>query len=214
MKINNELGLLLNKLLKEHSLTLRKFSELTGIDKATLSRITNGKRRATPEHLEKMANCLHISINDLYIAAGYPIEQTNGQKISDLHSSIDSLQEVLTTSGVDHHTFSIDRIEDQLEEMKEYSQTTEGEKKITQNFESKIIKIGSVGPFISELKGLYERFREKKGTPAEIAIIGSVLIYFIISVDVIPDYIFPIGYLDDAISVKLALSLLIKKPWE
>ena len=45
----------------------------------------------------------------------------------------------------------------------------------------------------------------------ELAVIGSALIYFIISVDIIPDYIFPIGYLDDAIAVKLVLNLFSNK---
>lgn len=40
---------------------------------------------------------------------------------------------------------------------------------------------------------------------------GSALIYFILSVDVIPDYIFPIGYLDDAVAVQLVLNALMKR---
>ena len=58
---------------------------------------------------------------------------------------------------------------------------------------------------------MFERFRSKNGTSAELVVMGSVLIYFIISVDVIPDYTFPLGYLDDAIAVKLALNLLSAK---
>lgn len=36
---NNNLGLLLKEFLKERSLSMRKFSELTGIDTATISQI-------------------------------------------------------------------------------------------------------------------------------------------------------------------------------
>ena len=50
-----------------------------------------------------------------------------------------------------------------------------------------------------------------KGTPRELAIIGGALLYFISPIDIIPDYIFPIGYLDDAIVVKIALDLLEKE---
>ncbi len=32
----------------------------------------------------------------------------------------------------------------------------------------------------------------------ERCILGSVLLYFVLATDVIPDYVFPIGYLDDA----------------
>lgn len=40
---------------------------------------------------------------------------------------------------------------------------------------------------------------------------GGALLYFILPVDVIPDYIFPIGYLDDEFVVKLVLDLLSKE---
>jgi len=33
----------------------------------------------------------------------------------------------------------------------------------------------------------------------EQAVLGSGLLYFISAVDIIPDYLFPIGYVDDAI---------------
>ena len=66
---------MLKELLKERSLSMRKLSELTEIDTATISRIINGKRKATPEHLQKFANSLSVSIAELFVAAGYDIEQ-------------------------------------------------------------------------------------------------------------------------------------------
>jgi len=74
----------------------------------------------------------------------------------------------------------------------------------------KRFKVGSVGPFINKLKELYEKFTTDKGTLFELTIIGSTLLYFIIPVDVIPDYVFPIGYLDDAIAVQLTGKSLLK----
>lgn len=61
------------------------------------------------------------------------------------------------------------------------------------SFEEKIEKIGSIGPFIDQLKSLFDRFRKKSGMPYELLIIGGALLYFISPVGVIPDYIFPIG---------------------
>ena len=49
-KLDEKLGLYLKKMLQEHSLSMRKFSELTDIDTATISRIINGKRKANPAH--------------------------------------------------------------------------------------------------------------------------------------------------------------------
>ena len=87
----------------------------------------------------------------------------------------------------------------------------EGKYKILETFDEKLRVVGSVGPFINRLKELFESFRLQKGTSFELAIIGGALLYFIIPVDVVPDYLFPIGYLDDAIAVQLATNSLLKK---
>ncbi len=50
----SNLGLLLKKLLKEKSLSMRKLSALTNIDTATISMIINGKRKANPEAFAKV----------------------------------------------------------------------------------------------------------------------------------------------------------------
>lgn len=84
-------------------------------------------------------------------------------------------------------------------------------KRLKRGFLKRFKKVSSIGPFINDLKELYERFTKKKGTTAELALMGSALIYFILSVDVIPDYIFPIGYLDDAVAVQLVLNALMKR---
>ena len=207
----SKLSLLLRKLLKEHSLSMRKLSELTEIDTATISRIINGKRKANPEHLQKIADCLGVPITDLFIAAGYPIDQKREQPYSDIHSSIDMIQSVLESSELCNKTFTINRVEQQLANYQHYSQTEEGKEIVINGFEKKLMKVGSIGPFISQLKGMFERFRSRKGTPSDLAVMGGVLIYFIISVDVIPDYTFPVGYLDDAIAVKIALNLFSAK---
>lgn len=45
--INSPLGLLLRELLKDRSLSMRKLSELSKIDTATISRVINGKEKRT-----------------------------------------------------------------------------------------------------------------------------------------------------------------------
>ena len=207
----SKLSLLLRELLKERSLSMRKLSELTKIDTATISRIINGKRKANPEHLQKIADCLGVPIADLFVAAGYPIDQKQEQQYSDICSSIDIIQSVLEPSELYNKTFTIKSVEQQLANYQHYSQTEEGKESVLNGFEKKLMKVGGLGPFISQLKEMFERFHSRNGTPAELAIMGGVLIYFIISVDVIPDYTFPLGYLDDAIAVKLALNLLSAK---
>ncbi|KOS60124.1 helix-turn-helix domain-containing protein [Lysinibacillus agricola] len=209
---SNTLGLLLRELLKERSLSMRKFSELTGIDTATISRIINGKRKATPQHLEKFADCLGVPLIHLFEAEGYPVEQKQEESDSDIHTSVDAIQALLKSSNVyDDEQFSVADVEQKLESYGLYAQTEEGKNTILKDFDEKIQNVGSIGPFISKLKELYEKFTLGKGTIFELTIIGSTLLYFIIPVDVIPDYLFPIGYLDDAIAVQLTTKALLKK---
>ncbi len=210
MKENTTLGLLLKDLLKERSLSMRKFSELTGIDTATISRIINHKRKATPQHVEKFAECLGVPFIQLFEAAGYPMEQKQEESQSDIHTSVDAIQNFLKASNVYDNQFSVQDVEKKLDDYGLFSQTEEGKHTIHTNFTEKIQKVGSVGPFINKLKELYEKFTTNKGTLFELTIIGSTLLYFIIPVDVIPDYVFPIGYLDDAIAVQLTGKSLLK----
>ncbi|MDQ0200132.1 DUF1232 domain-containing protein [Neobacillus ginsengisoli] len=208
----SSIGLLLKDLLKEKSLSMRKLSELTEIDTATISRIINGKRKANPDHIQKFARCLEVPIADLFEAAGYPIEQKNETELTDdFHSSIESIQKILENSNMYDKKFSIESVEQQLANYIQYAQTDEGKETILKGFEEKLQKVGSIGPFINNLKEMFVKFSMKKGTPVQLALMGSALLYFILPVDVIPDYIFPIGYLDDAIALQLILGLVSVK---
>jgi uncharacterized membrane protein YkvA (DUF1232 family) len=209
-KSDKKLGLYLKMLLKEHSLSMRKLSELTNIDTATISRIINGKRRANPAHLQKFAEHLNVPISELFFVAGFSMVQEGSQQ-SDILKSVESIHSFLESSKVIDSQFSIARVERQLANYEQYAQTEEGKGNILNNFSDKLKKIGSIGPFISQLKDLYEKFRLNKGTARELAIIGSALIYFIVSVDVIPDYIFPVGYIDDALAIQIVTNLLTVK---
>ncbi len=208
---DNKLGLILKKLLKEQSLSMRNLSVLTEIDVATISRIINGKRKANPVHLQKFADSLDVPIVELFVAAGFAFEQKLTTQHSDIYMSVDSIQKVLETSDLYDSKFTIESVEQQLAHYKQYVQTEEGQESILKSFGDKLKKIGSIGPFISQLKDMYKKFCMKKATPPEIALMGSVLMYFIVSVDVIPDYIFPVGYIDDAMAVQIVRRLLSVK---
>ncbi|MED3561731.1 helix-turn-helix domain-containing protein [Bacillus xiapuensis] len=206
----NNVGLLLKELLKEQSLSMRRLSRLTEIDPATISRIINGKRKASPEHLQKFAECLKVPITDFFAAAGFSIELKQELYQSDIHMSVDSIQNLLESSKLYDKKFTIASVEQHLENYEQYTKTEEGRETILNGFEEKLRKVGRIGPFISQLKDMYEKFSLRKGSPKELALIGSALLYFILPVDVIPDYIFPIGYLDDVIAVQIVIKLLLK----
>jgi uncharacterized membrane protein YkvA (DUF1232 family)/DNA-binding Xre family transcriptional regulator len=210
-KTKSGIGLLLKQLLKEQSMSMRKLSKLTDIDTATISRIISGKRRANLQHLQKLADCLGVPISDLLLAAGYSKEMDEDKQYSDdIHSSIDSIQIILKASEVYDEKFTIKSIEQQLDIYQQFAQTEEGKETIINRFEEKLQKVGSIGPFIDHLKDMFLKFKTIQGTACELAIIGGALMYFISPVDVIPDFIFPIGYLDDAIVVKIVIELLAK----
>ncbi|AOH53755.1 DNA-binding protein [Peribacillus muralis] len=204
----SELGFKLKSLLKERSLSMRKLSELTDIDTATISRIINGKRKAKPEHIQQFSKALGVPFSELLTAAGYDIEEKEDKMNSDIHTSVESIQTILESANLYDKNFSIASVEKKLAIYEELTQSEEGKDTILNRFADKVQKVGSIGPFISHLKEMYERFRLKNGTPAELTLIGSALIYFILPVDVIPDYTFPIGYLDDAMAVQLVMNLI------
>ncbi|WP_318616359.1 DUF1232 domain-containing protein [Sporosarcina sp. YIM B06819] len=200
---NTTLGLLLRVLLKERSMSMRKLSELTDIDTATISRIINGKRKANLQHLERFADCLGVPLMVFFEAAGYPMEQKRSDSTS--HTYVNMIQDLVNTNA------SVQVVEQQLANFELYSQTTEGSSSILQEFEGKLKSVGSVGPLIEQMKHLFDKFRLRKGTPNELALIGGALLYFIVPADAIPDYLFAVGYLDDAIAVQLTTTALDKK---
>jgi uncharacterized membrane protein YkvA (DUF1232 family)/plasmid maintenance system antidote protein VapI len=203
---NDRLGPLLKDLLKQKSLSMRKLSALTGIDTATISRIINGKRRATPDHLQKFADCLDVQTATLFSAAGYLHDQKQ-EKVNenDIYRSAESVQIILESTDLVNKKFTIESVEDELLAYQQFSQTEEGKELILNGFEEKVKKLGSVGPFVSQLQTMFDKFRSMKASPQHLAVVGSALLYFIVPVDVIPDYILPVGYLDDAIAIKLVL---------
>jgi uncharacterized membrane protein YkvA (DUF1232 family)/DNA-binding Xre family transcriptional regulator len=204
------IGLLLTELLKKRSLSMKKLSELTGIDQATISRIIHGKRKANLNHLQKFAEVFDVPISELFAAAGYPMNF--GKKhLDDFHSSIDGILRLLKCTEVYNKTFTLDRVKQLLNEHSQYAQTKEGRETILKTFEEKLQKVGSIGPFIDHLKDMFSKFNSVQGTPFELALIGGALLYFISPVDAIPDFIFPIGYLDDALVVKIVLDMLAKR---
>lgn len=204
----HKLGKLVKSKLKEHSMSMRQFAKLTAIDIATISRIVNGKREANLDHLDKFSNYLEIPLIDLLEAAGYQVDAKNKAIDSDIYDSVEEIKKILKATDSYNNNFSIEAVDQRLVTYGQYSQTKEGKETILNSFEDKIEKVGSIGPFIDQLTELFDRFKKRKGKPYELIIIGSALLYFISPIDVIPDYIFPIGYLDDAIAVQIALKSL------
>ena len=202
------LGSLLKTALRERSLSMRKLSELTAIDTATISRIANGKQPANARHLQRIAHALNLPVSQLFSAAGFEVGGPRQEMASDIRTVMDDIQEVLKSSNLFSEQYTTDQVEQELFRYEQYAQTEEGQRIIREDFRAKVNQVSGVGPFIEQLKQMHEQFCTDDITPDERTMLGSALLYFILSTDIIPDYVFPIGYLDDAIAVRLVLKRL------
>lgn len=205
-----KLGIMLKELLKEHSISMHRLSKLTGIDTATISRIINGKQPANIKHLQKFAQCLDVPIYKLLIASGYITDNWKQQNILDTHIIVDLIQKMLNSSNLLSQQYDLGKIEQELDKYEQYAQTEEGKEIIHTNFKEKINNVNGNGLFIEQLKQMYEQFYDGNISTKKRIILGSGLLYFILSTDIIPDYVFPIGYLDDVLAIKLVLDRLSK----
>jgi uncharacterized membrane protein YkvA (DUF1232 family)/plasmid maintenance system antidote protein VapI len=209
--MTTEFGGFLKNQLQINGLTMRKFSEMTNIETSSISRIINGKRKANIHHLRAFSEALDIPIEELLKVAGYAdysISDNNEEKVE---KHIQQLIQVIETSDMDHYEFSIDRLEKQLKNHRQHAITEEGQETIKEKFKSKIKRIGAAGPFIQQLEKMYEQFTSGNVTIKHQLIMGGALLYFVLTLDLIPDYLFPIGYIDDAIAVQLTVSMLAKQ---
>lgn len=66
MPIGDEMKILLAEQMKRKGLSYRQLEILTGISKSTLHNIATGKRMPRMDTMEKLAEHLHVRIEDLY----------------------------------------------------------------------------------------------------------------------------------------------------
>lgn len=72
--MNETLGRHLKRVRRERKLTLRDVEKKTGISNAYLSQLENGKIvKPSPSVLHKLAECYHVSYEQLMKLAGHPL---------------------------------------------------------------------------------------------------------------------------------------------
>lgn len=208
----HDFGLFIKDILKENSLSLSKLSSLTGIDKSTISRIINHKQKANMNHLERISQALDIPLEELLRENGYNISNENIQHNEhfDINNNYESIDDIFKLSSLVENSELQKLIESQLNKYQAYLKTDEGKNVLYKNFNNKIEKIDKGGVFVEKLKDMYKQFCSKDIPIKELLLIGSGLLYFITPIDIIPDFIFPIGFLDDIIAIKIVLDMLDK----
>ena len=188
------------QLLTQQSLSMRGLAARSGLDVATISRILSGKQRPKAMHIKRIADALHVADDLLLEAAGLANQPPS------VEGPADTSSEIMTTV-LQHPDFAQWRstkgdIEQELIKYETYATTAEGVALIRNKFPEKRAQISGSGPFLDYLDEIYKRF-EQGGTLPEMSILGSGLLYFVLSTDAIPDYLFPIGFLDDAVAIQI-----------
>lgn len=206
---NTLLKVEINNYLNENNLSLRKFSKIVDIPTSTLSRIINSKQKPSITHIKKLSKFiplfLNSFLNDDLSSKDINIDITNTQAIQN-----NELYNILKFSQFADSKKLNQEINNQFNKCKEYAKTQDGINMIKSDFDRKIKEINGVGPLIDSLENLYSRYILENPSSTKALIIGAVLLYFIIPLDVIPDYLFGIGYIDDMLLLQFELSVLDK----
>lgn len=195
----NELGELLRLSLARQAISIRQLGRLTGISAATISRIVTGKQAASVYQLQQFAMHLDLAMGELLQSVGVTNIQLNERGDSFLW---DIIQDVMKDLKMDLDSVAADILKE-LNKLEHYAGTKEGKRMILENFPSKINATDGTGAIINKLNHFYTLFCSDDISSDKKAVMGSALLYFTLTVGVIPDYCFPIGYLDDAIAVKM-----------
>lgn len=95
-----------------------------------------------------------------------------------------------------------------LHPLRKKAVSPEGKRKILDDFNEKVHRVGGIQKVIDKLKTLYDYFRDPEISRMKKSLAGAALLYFIIPTDVIPDVIPVVGYLDDATAVAMVWKLL------
>lgn len=57
---------------------------------------------------------------------------------------------------------------------------------------------------------MFSMFINRKGSVKELGLMGAALLYFVVTKDLMPDYLFPVGFMDDALVVQVVMKQLEK----
>ncbi|GAB2557625.1 helix-turn-helix domain-containing protein [Gracilibacillus alcaliphilus] len=185
--------------LREQGMSMRQLAKETNINVSTISRILSGKRKPTLSHLRSISQVLDIPLLEL-------IKEEKAERKERL--SLEHVRAIIQDMQLPIKPFTLTDIEEKLAEYQQISQTDHGQKQITQQFSAKLSELNGQGPFVERLKILYSIFIDKKCPKKEFLLIGGALFYFITAMDLIPDYMLPVGYLDDALVIQYVMQSL------
>ncbi|WP_304459126.1 helix-turn-helix domain-containing protein [Alicyclobacillus sendaiensis] len=196
-------------LLRRRSMSMRQLATATGISVSTISKMIAGKQRVNLDYLRRIADVLGVPAIALAEAAGLTLNNASiGFSKRDDHSSMNALLEYL---GIESWPALRGEIERELEKYEAYAQTDEGQQLIAEKYPIKRGQIQGVGDFLRDLDEIYDQFTRPDTPEDERWILASGILYFLLATDAIPDYLFPAGYLDDAIAIQMVRERLARR---
>ncbi|WP_367306915.1 helix-turn-helix domain-containing protein [Alicyclobacillus acidocaldarius] len=196
-------------LLRRRSMSMRQLATATGISVSTISKMIAGKQRVNLDYLRRIADALGVPPLTLAEAAGLPlIKEPIGPTDGDRQTSMNALLEYL---GLGNLNVLRTEIERELEKYEAYAQTEEGRQFIAEKYHAKRGQIQGIGDFLRDLDDIYDRFSRPDTPEDERRILASGILYFLLATDAIPDYLFPAGYLDDAIAMQMVHERLARR---
>ncbi|MGX8791438.1 helix-turn-helix domain-containing protein [Oceanobacillus sp. M60] len=208
--MSQNIGDYLKEQLKEKHISMRELSKQTNINVSTISRIINHKRKPTNQHLVEISKALDVPFDELLQRTGLPVKSSENHT-NDIQTSIVMIDQFLEQSDDHYDSFSMEKLKKQLDCYEKDAETEEGRRLILDTFHQKKEDAGARGAYMKKLSTFFHRICHKKGTRKELILMGAALIYFISTADVIPDYLFPVGYLDDAVAVQVVMNALANK---
>jgi len=187
-------------LLRDRSLSMRQLARLAGIHVATISKMLTGKQRINPDYLQRIAKHLSVAPGVLFAAAGFDVPSA---AVTPPAQTLDHIGDIMRRLGFESVPFDKESVMKELVKYDGYARTQEGRSLIVERFPDKRREISGSGPFIDDLDDMFTRYIESATKEEERTILGSGLLYFVLSTDAVPDFMFPIGYLDDALAIQL-----------
>ncbi len=195
VRADRDLARLIRRRMSEAGLSLRGLARAAEVSHSSVSRLLSGQTRPTPALLRALAPALGCPAAALLSAAG-------------IAPPMDDPVEALRTLGVDPAPPElIAHVAERLERLREYAATDEALALARDGLERKLAALGARGPVVERLLALGQLYQQGGGAPREVRLVaGSAVLYFLLAVDAIDDFLFPVGYLDDALAVALAES--------
>lgn len=95
-----------------------------------------------------------------------------------------------------------------LRHLQRDASTKAGERKIIQQFNRKVERVGGTPVFLEKLQVMHRYFIDPGTSKKKKTLIGAALLYFIMPLDVIADIVPGIGWIDDGVAALFVWNLM------